>query len=361
MIPLIKDRITAFQSLGKKLKKTAHAIDKENPSLTDTPAEKKLFNAGINASLHNAWFTKENVCKSLEALGHMLMEEKLVKWIEEYPELFNTGKVQPKTVAVIMAGNIPMVGFHDFLCVLISGHRFLGKLSSQDKKLPVCIGNLLLEINPGFKESIGFKEGPVAGFDAAIATGSNNSARYFDYYFGKYPHIIRKNRSSLAVLNGNESKEELTALGEDVFSYFGLGCRNVSKLMVPANYSFDRLREAWKNWEGLINHSKYFNNYDYQKAVLLVNKEPHTDVGFCLLKEDVGLSSPVSMIYCEKYPDQTQLEKYLKSWKGDLQCIVASPQIKIQAAETLPFGKSQQPELWDYADGVDTLRFLINL
>ncbi len=361
MVHSLEERVSAFEILGKKLKKIALSIEKTDPSPLDTRAELELFRSAMEAGKQNAWFTKNNVSRAIGSLSQMPGENNLKNWAGQYPELSESTGAKAKTIAVIMAGNIPLVGFHDFLCVLIAGHRFLGKLSSQDSKLPEALGNLLVEINPGFKESISFSEGPLEKFDAVIATGSNNSARYFEYYFGKYPHIIRKNRSSLAILSGNENPDHLKALGEDVFSYFGLGCRNVSKLMVPADYRFDQLKEAWKEWESLAQHSKYFNNYEYHKAILLVNKEPHIDTGFCLLKEDTGLSSPVSLVFYEKYHDRTHLEEYLRSWKEDLQCIAADPDIKVQAAETIPFGKSQQPELWDYADGVDTLKFLLSL
>jgi hypothetical protein len=179
-----------------------------------------------------------------------------------------------------------------------------------------------------------------------IATGSDNTARYFEYYFRTKPHIIRKNRSSIAVLTGNETDDQLIALGKDVFSYFGLGCRNVSKLVVPEGYDFTRPLRLWEVYHDVSNHHKYVNNYDYNKSILLINGTHHFDNGFALLTPNEALVSPISVLYYATSAD-------LASDK--IQCIVGS------GANYIPFGTTQEPTLTDYADNVDTLKFLTGL
>jgi hypothetical protein len=355
----IDKRIQAFSLLGKELRSISTALKSGNKPLLQGSTAQEFFRAALDAQNQNPWFTAENVYHAIAALGEMLQESRLIKWVSAYPELMQDTKTVPKKVAVIMAGNIPMVGFHDFLCVLISGHHFLGKLSSQDNKLPVALGNMLIEIEPAFRESIVFSVDPLIGFEAVIATGSNNSARYFEHYFGKYPHIIRKNRNSVAVLQGDESPEELHNLGKDVFSFFGLGCRNVSKLLVPEGYNLSGLKEAWKAWEAVACHQKFFNNYEYFKAIFIVNRTPFSDTGFCLLRQDPSLSSPVSVVHFEEYPSVDWLTRYLANEAENIQCVVGRE--KEKGARIVPFGQSQQPELWDYADGTDTLKFLTGL
>jgi hypothetical protein len=249
------------------------------------------------------------------------------------------------------------VGFHDFLSVLISGHKVLAKLSSNDKQLLPYLTGQLLVIEPGFQEFISFTEEKLENFDAVIATGSNNTARYFDYYFGKYPNIIRKNRNSVAVLNGTESAEQLEALANDIFRFFGLGCRNVSKLFIPKDYNFDNFFKAMFTWKHVINDHKYINNYDYNKAVYLMSLLPVLDNEFLLLKEDSGYSSPISVVFYEYYEDTEILRQKLDENSESIQCVVADGGI----VAAIPFGKTQSPQLWDYADGVDTLDFLLKL
>lgn len=355
----IEQRINAFSLLGKELKTIAAALGSGNESQLSGTAAQKFFREAVEAPGHNPWFTAENVKSAIDALGEMLEENKLKKWTGNYPELLSPEESVSRKVAVIMAGNIPLVGFHDFLCVLIAGHQFLGKLSSQDTRLPAALGELLTEIEPAFRESVTFAESPIRGFDAVIATGSNNSARYFEYYFGQHPHIIRKNRNSVAILKGDETPEELLRLGADVFSFFGLGCRNVSKLLVPEGYDFSALKKAWEPYNKVVNNHKYFNNYEYFKAIYIVNRTPHTDTGFCLLKQDSSLPSPVSVVHFEEYASKEWLRKHLERKAISIQCIVQRE--KEKGTEAVPFGQSQQPDLWDYADGIDTLAFLLNL
>jgi hypothetical protein len=249
-----------------------------------------------------------------------------------------------------------MVGFHDFLCILISGNRFLGKLSSKDNLLLDFFSHVLCYIEPGFKDRIHFEEERMKGFDAVIATGSNNSARYFEYYFRGCPSIIRKNRNGVAVLTGDETPGELQALGKDIFTYFGLGCRNVAKLFVPTGYDFRVLLDALQDYEPLYQHNKYANNHDYQRAIFLLNQVPHLDNGFLLLKEDPAIPSPIGVLHYESYPSISSVNQTLEEKKESIQCVVSnSPAV---AGAVAP-GQSQKPEAWEYADGVDTMAFLI--
>jgi hypothetical protein len=252
-----------------------------------------------------------------------------------------------------MAGNVPLVGFHDFLSVLITGNNVLAKLSSNDTQLLPFLANYLISIEPEFKDCISFSEKKLTNFDAVIATGSNNTARYFDYYFGKYPHIIRKNRNSVAILTGNETPQQLEALANDVFRYFGLGCRNVSKIFIPENYDFDTFFNGMFSWKELINNNKYIDNYDYNKAVYLMSKMNLLDNEFLLLKHDEEYASPISVVFYEFYKDLDKLNNKLSEESEHIQCIISE--------EHIPFGTAQTPNLWDYADGVDTVAFLLKL
>jgi hypothetical protein len=286
---------------------------------------------------------------AIGAIAEKLTEENLVKWTSSYPLLEHS--VEPMTVAVIMAGNIPLVGFHDFLSVLISGNKIIAKTSSKDSDLITYISKILCEINPGFSERIRLTGGTLSGFEAVIATGSDNSSRYFEYYFGKFPNIIRKNRNSISVIDGQETDTELEFLGTDIFSYFGLGCRSVSKIYIPEGYDLSHMVSRWNRYSELMGHEKYAHNYDFSKAVYLVNKERFTDTGFLLLKENQGLSSPVAVLYYEYYSTSEEFKIAAKEQKEKIQCIVGRNYI--------PFGKAQLPDLWDYADGTDTLEFLL--
>lgn len=338
-------RINAFAALGKFLREIHYENENKN----------EIGAIGIleKAKAQNGWFTEENIKFSLQSWGQALTEENLQKWTSRY----KITETRSKTVAIIMAGNIPLVGFHDFLSVLISGHKVLAKLSSNDKTLLPFLANYLTEIEPEFKDYIEFTDGKLQDFDAVIATGSNNTARYFDYYFGKYPSIIRKNRNSIAILTGNETEAELKNLGDDIFRYFGLGCRNVSKLYVPENYDFEKFFKAMYSWKEIIHNHKYINNYDYNKAVYLMDSLPLLDNEFLLLKEDSGFSSPISVVFYEKYASLENLSSELIEHSENIQCVVSNAGWK----NVIPFGKAQNPELWDYADGVDTVDFLSKL
>lgn len=299
---------------------------------------------------HNGWYTPEQVFFSINSWANALTEENLDKWLSHY----DLQDIQPKKVGLILAGNIPLVGFHDFLSVLVSGHKVVVKTSSNDQHLLPFLAKYIISIEPNFANYITFVEGRLEDFDAVIATGSNNTARYFEYYFKDKPSIIRKNRNSVAVLSGNESKEELIALGEDIFRYFGLGCRNVSKLFVPKDYTFDAFFQAMYEYQDIIKYEKYANNYDYNKAVFLMSQFQLLDNGFLTIKEDAAYASPISSVFYEFYDDLESVQNRLKTDQDLIQCIVS----KAIIPESIPFGKTQQPALWDYADNVDTLAFL---
>jgi hypothetical protein len=302
----------------------------------------------------NAWFTAEEVNRSLSGLYSMLNENDLRDWLKDVKITNNQ-----KKVGLILAGNIPMVGFHDILCVLATGNIALIKLSSSDDQLLPGLLKELIKIEPLFAEKIIYTE-RLKDFDAIIATGSNNTSRYFEYYFGKVPHIIRKNRNSVAVITGEESKIELEQLGHDIFDYFGLGCRNVSKLYIPEDYDIKNFFEPIQSFQTIFNHFKYNNNYDYNKSIYLVNAAKHYDNGFLLLKEDVSLSSPLAVLYYERYKNLDEVAQALETATENIQCVITSADLNLSTG-TAGFGKSQQPKLWDYADHINTIEFLNSL
>ncbi|HEY0030638.1 MAG TPA: acyl-CoA reductase [Bacteroidia bacterium] len=354
----INDRIKSFITLGRFLKQFSEKDKaKEKTALNELFAE-DLEQLIATVHIHNQWFTEANVRDSIGALAASLQEDTLVDWIAGYIKELEKEK-EPKRVAVIMAGNIPMVGFHDMLCVLLSGNKFLGKLSSDDKFLLPFIGKILCHIQPRFASDITFTEELLKDMDAVIATGSNNSARYFEYYFGKYPNIIRKNRNSVAVLTGAETTAELRLLGDDVFRYFGLGCRNVSKLFVPKGYNFNAFYESVFEMQDIVNNNKYANNYDYNKTVYLMGSDSSLlDNNFLLLKADASYSSPIGVLFYEYYEDLDKLTERLANDKELIQCIVSNSR---EVKDAIPFGKAQCPGLSDYADGVDTMKFLLSV
>ncbi len=302
---------------------------------------------------HNGWYTPENVYFALASWAKALTKENLTQWLSNY----NFDDVTPKTVGLVLAGNIPLVGFHDFISVLLSGHNVQVKTSSNDQNLLPFLANYLTSIEPALLNYIHFSEGKLTDFDAVIATGSNNTARYFEYYFKNKPSIIRKNRNSVAVLNGTETKADFEALGEDIFRYFGLGCRNVSKIFVPKNYVFDSFFEGIFSYQEVIHYEKYANNYDYNKAVFLMSNFKLLDNGFLTIKEDSSYASPISSVFYEFYDDLEILKTKLAAEQEQIQCIVSNNLVP----NSIPFGKTQKPELWDYADNIDTLDFLVKL
>ncbi|MBT5090395.1 MAG: acyl-CoA reductase [Flavobacteriales bacterium] len=332
----LQARIQAFSQLGEYLK-----ID-----IFQEAAEQLYL-----AEVLNPWFTKENIASVLRAWQEQLSANMLTAWLSPY-KLKEVAS--PKKVLIIMAGNIPLVGFHDFLTVLISGHKVVVKMSSTDNVLLKVLIEKLISIAPEFKDSISFIDVVKnRKFDAIIATGSDNSAQYFEYYFKGAKKIIRKNRRSVAVLDGSESAMDLKGLAVDVFAYFGLGCRNVSKLFLPKGYELNKLFDAFFSYSHVVEHKKYGNNYDYNKAIFLMGSNKLVENGFLLMKEDKSLLSPVAMLYYEYYDDVDTVEQFVEKNAEQLQCVVSK--------KDTPFGNTQQPNLWDYADGVDTVDFLREL
>ena len=332
----LKERISLFSSLGKLI------ADKDNP---------KIITSFHRIKTSNPWFTDENISLSLSSVCKMLNEEALIDWISKYdfkPTL------NEKKVFIIMAGNLPLVGFHDFLSVLISGNVAVVKFSSKDNILPRILIELMISIDSRISEFINVVDNIIdLNVDAVIATGSDNSSKYFDYYFKGFKSIIRKNRRSVAILDGSESESQLESLADDVFSYFGLGCRSVSKIYIPVDYELNKLFKSFFKYNPIINHIKYANNYDYNKTIYLMNKEKLLDNGFVIFKEDQSIQSPVATIFYEYYNSRVDLNNYIKSNRNLFQCIVSN--------EDIPFGQSQFPKLTDYADQKDTIEFLLSI
>jgi hypothetical protein len=332
----LDERIEALSLLGKRLQETD---------------ENEFNSIVLKAKSENPWFTDENIKMAWSGIIKFMDREALSVWTKNYPII----QAKSNTVALVMAGNIPLVGFHDLLCVLITDHSALIKVSSKDSVLIRYIIALLNEIAPELYKKIIFTD-RLKDFDAVIATGSDNSSRYFDYYFAKYPNIIRRNRTSCALLTGNENESDFQKLGVDIFSYYGLGCRNVSKIYVPVGYDFSPLYRGIECFKEVINHHKYCNNYDYQKSIMLVNGVPFLDNGFLMITEDSRTVSPISVLYYETYKNTADLEEKVTAVKNKLQCIVGE-----MPPATIPFGQAQFPELQDYADQIDTLKFLCAL
>lgn len=353
MHPLQKN-IAAFVKLGEFLGQFRDIQHSQKEDVSDN----NMFYDGFGHQLklaeeHNRWFTKENLAFALNQWALALTKENLLQWLSDY----HFAPASSKKVAVIMAGNIPLVGFHDFMSVLLCGHSVVVKQSSNDRHLLPYLAKYLEYTEPSLKGKITFTEDKLETFDAVIATGSDNTSRYFEYYFGNKPNIIRRNRNSVAVLTGKETDEQLAALGEDIFRYFGLGCRNVSKLFVPENYDFDRFFEAVFPFKNIIEIHKYANNYDYNKAVYLMSLFKLRDNGFLMLKEDESYASPIATLFYETYKNTDGLREKLTKDSEKIQCIVANGFTPGEVA----FGRTQKPELRDYADGVDTVEFLLRI
>ncbi|MBE7442150.1 MAG: acyl-CoA reductase [Flavobacteriales bacterium] len=348
----LEKRINAFAELGSFLTQFGSNLKNDQLIKINEQFYESFEHLIHNQKQFNGWFIPENVLLAVNAWAKILTKTNLEKWLSNY----SIPETVPKRVGVIMAGNIPLVGFHDFLSVLITGNHVVAKTSKDDSTLINKIAEVLIAIEPELKSCITFAE-KLENFEAVIATGSNNTARYFEYYFGKYPNIIRKNRNSVAVLTGNETKEELSALGNDIFQYFGLGCRNVSKLYVPENYSFNGFFEAIYDFSWVTNNNKYANNYDYNRAVYLLGSNALLDNNFVLLKEEQNLSSPVSVVHYEYYQTLEQVAKQLHEQSNEIQCVLSQHNLP----NSFKLGQSQEPELWDYADGVDTIEFLLRL
>ena len=344
----VKDRINALSHLGKQL---------------TAPPDDILQQAIQKSCTANPWFTPENIQHALQSITNAyLQKHKLTDWAKHYP--ITDPNTSPKTIGLVLAGNIPLVGFQDILCVFIAGHKSKIKLSDKDKFLLPALIEVMKHHNSETSQYFEFTEGALKDFDAVIATGSNNSARYFEAYFGKYPHIIRKNRNAVAILTGEETPEDLHSLGEDVYNYFGLGCRNVSKLYLPQNYDFTPLLEALYEFRDLMLHDRFKNNFDYQFALLILNKVKHQANNCILMTENKVIASPIASLYYEYYDDLETLQQELTNRSEEIQCVALGLSNFKRFRHTLPavpFGETQNPSLKDYADGVDTMDFLMHL
>lgn len=307
------------------------------------------------AYIANPWFIPAFTKRSIIAIAEEFLDErKCSEWMFSYP--VTTGG--QKRIAVIMAGNLPLVGFHDLFCILASGHSAVIKLSDRDATLLPWITEQWIRIYPELASRITYTE-RFEGYDAVIATGSNNSGRYFEYYFRSYPHILRQNRNGVGVLTGHETMDDLRKLAEDIFLYFGFGCRNVSKIFVPQDYNFTMWDEATAAWKYLEDHNKYKNNLEYNFAIFIINSIPHTNLGHLILKEDDAIASRIGCLHYSYYTGKESLGNILDTKREEIQCVIS--QDPIDGWEHVHFGDSQRPRLDQYADGVDTMRFLASL
>lgn len=333
------------------LRKRIEAFSKLGDLLRSTYGKQLIEEWSYRAHQKNNWFTPENVSLAIKSLEEcFLVKENLENWVQKY----NIKDFGNKKVGVIMAGNIPLVGFHDALAVLISGHKLYAKLSSQDDYLIKELFIQLLILEPAFEPQIFYTE-KMNDVEAIIATGSDNSSNYFEYYFKHIPNIIRRNRTSVAVLNGNESDGIMAKLGNDILQYYGLGCRNVSKLFVNEAFKPDFFYENIENLGAVILNHKYKNNYDYNRSIMLVNQTEHFDNGFLMLKESNDLVSPISVVFFEKYSSINELDEKLKENSSKIQCVLSE---NAWYPGSLAIGEAQKPSLFDYADGVDVMDFL---
>jgi len=324
--------------------------DAASPTPTSTEAL-RLRKLMDSQEQYNKWFTPDNVKRSVEAIADMLRKDRLETWLEQYKIADEPG--HKKNIAVIMAGNIPLVGFHDFLCVLITGNRLLARTSTKDSELIRELVGLLTEIDNGFREQIKFTDKISGNYDAVTATGSDNTSRYFKYYFGQKPHIFRKNRNSVAIISKDTVERDIEALASDIFTYFGLGCRNVSKIHLEEGINPEEIYTKWPDWAHILKHGPYANNYLYNKSLFKLNKQPFLDNGFLLLKKDSGLSSPVAVIYYDFFSNRKLLMEELRMQADNIQCIVSENDTR--------FGQTQYPKPGDYADNMDTVEFLTSL
>jgi hypothetical protein len=350
----ISERIEAFEHLGRILGEfTGGKGERVEPLFS-------ILESAIQKTTEaNPWFTREFIEHSLRGWSENLRRESILEWLKPYEKRLQKDPAR-KNVAVIMAGNIPLVGFHDFLCVLLSGNYFTGRLSSNDPFLLPAIAGVLGSHCPGLEQRIRFTREKLPGFDAVIATGSNNTATHFEYYFSAYPHIIRQSRNGAAVLTGEETPEELSSLADDIFLYFGLGCRSVSKLFLPAGYDFTPLFLAFRKYDFLEQHHKWMNNHDYYRAIFQLNGMEALDNGFILLARNTQMASPPAVLYYEFYEEREVLVEQLSAHREEIQVVVSRREIALPIACCLP-GHAQLPGLSDYADGIDTLQFLAGL
>lgn len=353
-MPDIEKRIHAFDTLGQVIRTYLMAIKTYSVAPNLDERQLILHKSFYASKKHNPWFIEHHLEHAFYAIGQMLTQEKLRKWIDKY-DLDRIENKRPVNIGVIMAGNIPAVGFHDFLCVLMAGAKFTGKISSGDPFLIPALAEILLESDNTFSGKINFESNQTVQADAIIATGSNNTARYFEYHYGEIPHIFRRNRNGVAVLTGSESKEQLQFLAHDIFMHFGLGCRNVSKLYLPLGYDFSSLTAALNNFSYVLGHESYMNNYNYKKALLTMQNKQFTDNGFLIMLESKAISSQIATLHYQFYKNLDILTTQLLIHQDQIQCIVSELEFGLPI---IGFGETQQPRLYDYADGIDTMQFL---
>ena len=344
-----KERLIAFSELGTLFKENVDKKENKKFPEWDTVLEKTL----IESHSYNSWFTIDNLKLSLKNWSNSLQENIISDWLFKY----NIEDKSSKKIAIIMAGNIPAVGFHDLLCSLLLNFDCIVKLSSEDKLLIPFIVKFLESRNEKLKNKVTFESEKLKDFDGVIATGNNNSHRYFDYYFSKYPNLLRKTRHSIAVLDGKESDNDLSELSNDIFNYFGLGCRSVSKVFIPYGYDLDLLFNAFFRHKEVVNHNKYVNNFDYNKAVYLMSKEKFIENGFIILKEESKLGSPIGCLFYEFYNDKKEITKLINNNSDSIQCVVSN----INFNTNIKFGQTQCPNISDYADNNDTIKFLLKI
>ena len=341
----INEKIEIISDIGEFLK---NYLDEKYDNKKDDNLiefEKVIKKAQSN----NSWFTDENIKINLTYWSKKLIKTNLNQWLSKY----NLKDTSRKNIAIIMAGNIPLVGFHDFICVFLAGHNSIIKLSSNDKYLIPFLLNLVKFPS----DRVVYLDGMLKDYDAVIATGSDNTSRYFEYYFKNKQSIIRKNRNSIAILDGNETDEDLKSLSHDILTYFGLGCRSVSKLYVPKGYNFDSFFNSIFGYKDLINNHKYANNYDYNKAIYLMSEYKFLDNGFFMIKEGKEMHSPISTINYEYYDNISHLNEKIKQQEENIQCVVSN--IKFEGR--IDFGETQNPSLNQYADNIDVMNFLLTI
>jgi len=331
----LKHRIQAFATLGDKLK-----------ALTPEQIQELAFRAGSS----NPWFDERNVISALNGIIRQLDKQYLQEWLFVY----DLDKISPKKIGVVMAGNLPMAGFPDFLSVLVSGHYLYAKLSNEDTFLMKMLAERLIEIEPRFASFIFFVP-LLKNVEALIATSNNETARNLEMYFSKKPHLIRKAQNSLGILTGKETPAELKRLGNDIFGYYGLSTRSVSKVLVPAGYIFNTFFETIETFSYMLDHHRYQNNYDYNKSLLLVNQVSHLDNGFLLVTPSEEYISPISVLFYREYKNPQELKNIVMASQNKTQCLVSADG---WYEHSIAFGQTQNPALWDYAEGIDTMAFL---
>ncbi len=347
----LEQRIQAFVQLSKVMESLS--LNQGWPGFDCGLTEEEYESAQeviVSQVAYNGWFTEANTRRAIGEWSHNLTRSSLDAWLKNYP--IQDQPIKEEVIAIICAGNIPMVGFHDILCVLLSGHKVMIKLSSDDARLIPLFLYLIMKWEPGFKSSILWAEGKLQNFDRIIATGSDNTSRYFHAYFDKYPNIIRHSRTSIAILSGQETEEELNGLAHDIFDYFGLGCRNVCKVFLPERYDLNVLIKALLPFQEVIQHNKYANNYDYNKAVWLLNQEDLLENGFMIFKQDQGWVAPTASLFYEYYSELNQVTARIQAHEDHIQCVVGHGYT--------PFGQAQCPKLSDYPDGVDVMKFILS-